>query len=346
MILKKSRAQAMPDAKLPLASVKRLSGGRVLVVGDVMLDVYLFGEAERISPEAPVPVVGIVHEKQYLGGAANVARNIKALGGEATLVGIIGEDSSAMLFRALMATEQINDALITVSGRPTTVKTRVLAQRQQMIRLDREDAGLLASDINAALADRLRAELKRHDAVVLSDYAKGVFSGELMGELRNILHEMPSRPPILVDPKPQHMPIFHGLDILTPNLKETGAAAHLPVRNREEIALAGRRVLEIISCKELVVTLGAQGLALFCESGEVLHIPATAREVFDVTGAGDTVIATLALGLAAHMELRMAAMLANYAAGVVVAKVGAGTASQVELQDAMRQSPVVAINQW
>ncbi|HIW78251.1 MAG TPA: D-glycero-beta-D-manno-heptose-7-phosphate kinase [Candidatus Bilophila faecipullorum] len=334
----------MSSPVLTPEAVERLAGKRVLVVGDIMLDAYLMGDADRISPEAPVPVVRIESERYLLGGAGNVARNIAALGGVATLAGAVGEDGSASQVRSLVNAEGIRSALIPFSGRPTTVKTRIMARRQQMLRLDQEDARPFSAAEQEAVLDVLAAELADHDVVILSDYNKGLVSAPFMARFRALLAGCGHPVKVLVDPKPGNAALYGGSYLLTPNTKETGECAGLPVRNREEILAAGRAILEKVGCPYLLTTLGPDGMALF-SGPDVWHVPTMAQDVFDVTGAGDTVIASVGLGLAAGLELLPACVLANYAAGLVVAQVGAAVASPQALRQVIDELPVT-ISKW
>lgn len=325
--------------------VNELTGKRVLVVGDLMLDAYLFGDAERISPEAPVPVVRIETERHLLGGAGNVARNIAALGGAVSLVGVVGEDNEGDRLERLLENEGIASRVVRLPDRPTTIKTRVMARRQQMLRLDREHTAPLDSTALDAVFRRLDEVLEQHAVVILSDYSKGLVSPLFMERLRHRLRGLEGVR-LLVDPKPANAALYGGAFLLTPNTKETGECAGLPVRDRGEILAAGRRLLHRTGCEHLLTTLGADGMALFLRDEEVWHIPTTARDVFDVTGAGDTVIAALALALAAGWPLLDASILANYAAGLVVARVGAATVTQQELTHAIRSLPSPALTRW
>jgi len=338
------KVKTMSSPVLTPEAVERLAGKRVLVVGDIMLDAYLMGDADRISPEAPVPVVRIESERYLLGGAGNVARNIAALGGVATLAGAVGEDGSASQVRSLVNAEGIRSALIPFSGRPTTVKTRIMARRQQMLRLDQEDARPFSAAEQEAVLDVLAAELADHDVVILSDYNKGLVSAPFMARFRALLAGCGHPVKVLVDPKPGNAALYGGSYLLTPNTKETGECAGLPVRNREEILAAGRAILEKVGCPYLLTTLGPDGMALF-SGPDVWHVPTMAQDVFDVTGAGDTVIASVGLGLAAGLELLPACVLANYAAGLVVAQVGAAVASPQALRQVIDELPVT-ISKW
>ena len=331
---------------LPPDLAQRLRDKRVLIVGDVMLDQYLFGDAERISPEAPVPVIRLEHECAYLGGAGNVARNVASLGGRASLVGLAGEDDAGQALLDLVRQEAITAYIHLCPGRVTTLKTRVLARNQQMLRLDREDPSLLKPDEERLLLERLASLAEEHDALILSDYGKGLVSPSFMASLHALLSSLPRAPLMLVDPRPHNMRLYQGAFLLTPNLKESAEAVHLSTRSQDEILATGRAVMDRSGARHLLITLGPQGMALFVSTGEVWRIPTSAQAVFDVSGAGDTVIGAVALGLAAGMPLLPACMLANFAAGVVVAKVGTATATPDELVNAVTTWPVPDLEKW
>lgn len=335
-------ALSSPD---PTGTLRTFQNKRVLVIGDLMLDTYLTGDAERISPEAPVPVVRIEHEAHLLGGAGNVACNIAALGGRATIIGIAGRDSAADTLDSLFTSRGIR-AVLTRLDRRTTVKTRVMARRQQMLRLDHECTDALTPSELSLLLQVIRAEAADHDVLILSDYAKGLINAAFTDGLTALIASLPHQVTVLVDPKPQHFPLFSSAALLTPNLKETGEGAHLPVRSREEILTAGRSILHSVGCRHLLSTLGPQGMALFLSPSEVWHIPALALDVFDVTGAGDTVIATIGLALAAGCSLLDACIVANCAAGVVVGKVGAATVSPKELEASLSTAHRAIPSRW
>lgn len=222
-----------------------------------------------------------------------MARNIVALGGVATLAGVMGKDASADRIRGLVRDEGICGAFVALPQRPTTVKTRVMARRQQMLRLDSEDASPLSSADQEALLSVITEQLPAHDVVILSDYSKGIVSLSFMSRLRGLLAASPHQVKVLIDPKPSNVGLYGGSFLLTPNTKETGECAGMPVRSREEILAAGRAILEKVGCPHLLTTLGSDGMALFSGPSEVWHVPTMAQDVFDVTGAGDTVIATL-----------------------------------------------------
>jgi D-beta-D-heptose 7-phosphate kinase/D-beta-D-heptose 1-phosphate adenosyltransferase len=312
------------------ALLAAMRGRRVLVVGDVMLDEFIWGRVARISPEAPVPVVEVTGQSFHAGGAANVAANVRALGGEVVIAGVVGEDAAAERLRDLLLGSGIEPALASAPGdRPTTVKTRIVAHHQQIVRADREQSDDIGPDLEAALLARLRAALPRVAAVVVSDYQKGVVTPGVMRALRRAARLR--RLPLLVDPKVRHFELYRNATLVTPNQAEAEQATGIRIRSLSDLQAAGRRILAVVRCEAALITRGEHGMSLFRAGRRPLHIPTTAREVFDVTGAGDTVIATLALALAARAPLADAAVLANLAAGVVVGKLGTATLSAQEL---------------
>jgi D-beta-D-heptose 7-phosphate kinase/D-beta-D-heptose 1-phosphate adenosyltransferase len=320
------------------AILAAMRGRRVLVVGDVMLDEFLWGRVSRISPEAPVPVVEVTRESFHVGGAGNVAANVRGLGGEAVLLGLVGKDEAARRVREAVAAAGIEERLVeSGTGRPTTVKTRVVAHHQQVVRADREDAAEIAGRDGATLRAGLREALRGADAVVVSDYQKGVVTEALLGELVPLARRR--RLPVLLDPKRRHFGRYRGVSVITPNQLEAEQATGLRLSDERAVAEAGRRIIAALRCRAALVTRGEHGLSLFERGRPPLHVPATAREVFDVTGAGDTVIATLALAVAAGATLAEAAFLANAAAGVVVGKLGTAQATPDEVLAALRERP-------
>jgi len=320
-----------------------LAGKRVMIVGDVMLDHYTFGHVTRISPEAPVPVVEVIREDYVLGGAGNVARNINALGGRATMLGVIGDDRDGETLTGLLDAHAVNTVLAQDDRRRTTRKTRIIAQNQQIVRVDRENAGPLSEKVVGELLESIRIHGQQHDIVIVSDYGKGVITRPVMDALRALIGPAGRKPRILVDPKPQNYDLYHNVDILTPNAKEAGEGAGIPCTWPNGPAAVGKALFQRLNCRDLLITLGPQGMALFEGSTRARHIPTFARTVFDVTGAGDTVIATLALGLAAGASMLEAAMLANHAAGIVVAQVGAATPTLPGLRQAVEEHPAPPI---
>jgi len=312
------------------ALLKKISRLRLLVVGDVMLDHYIWGDATRISPEAPVPVVDIARDSWTAGGAANVALNIASLGARCTIAGFIGRDEAGEKLARILHERKIA-TLPTPGSAPTIVKTRVLVQRQQLCRLDREAAPstyrITGDQAEALLANEVAA----CDAVILSDYAKGILGDDVIARVTKLARARGKF--VALDPKPKRKLHFHGLDLLTPNKRESlelaglAPAPHAPFPAAEVCA----RLHELYATKHLVITLGEDGM-LLSRGGKILKtIPTAAREVFDVSGAGDTSLAALALALAAGATLETAAHFANAAAGVVVGKLGTATVTPAEL---------------
>jgi rfaE bifunctional protein kinase chain/domain len=326
------------------AGLRAMAGRRVLVVGDVMLDRYLSGEAARISPEAPVPVVRVEEERLLPGGAGNVAVNIRALGGEAVLVGARGDDPEGRELERLLENAGVVAALATLHGRPTTTKTRIIARGQQIARIDRERVDTFNETECAAILKETARRAAGCSALVLSDYRKGLVGVHTAAGLRSLASA--AKLPLLVDPKPTDIDLYTGMTLLTPNAEEAGRAANMPVRTPGEIVAAGRRIMQTTGCAKLVITLGERGMAVFEGNGAVWRIPTVARQVFDVTGAGDTVIAALALGEAAALPLIDSCLLANYAAGIVVGKVGAASATPAMLAEALETLPPPSAEAW
>jgi rfaE bifunctional protein kinase chain/domain len=325
-------------------SLRAMAGQRILVVGDVMLDRYLSGEASRISPEAPVPVVRIEQERLLPGGAGNVAVNIRALGGEAVLVGARGDDPEGRELERLLENAGVVAALPTLHGRPTTTKTRIIARGQQIARIDRERTEPYSATESDAILKETTCRAAECRALVLSDYHKGLVGARTADGLRDLASA--AKLPLLVDPKPVDINLYTGVTLLTPNVEEAGRAANMPVRTPGEIVAAGRRIMRTTGCAKLVITLGERGMAVFEGDSPARRIPTVARQVFDVTGAGDTVIAALALGEAAGLPLIASCLLANYAAGIVVGKVGAASATPAMVLEAMETLPPPPAEAW
>ncbi len=315
--------------------VQRIAGKKILVVGDIIVDQFVWGTVNRISPEAPVPVVNVTKEELLLGGGANVLHNIHSLGAEAVLCGIIGDDEMGGRLQGLLQDLGASTSGLVQGKRPTTVKTRVVAQGQQVVRFDREQTGTPSETTIAAMGSFLEQNISDYDAIIISDYYKGVISKPLMEKLlarvAQVEQETGKKIPVVVDPKPDQPERFAGVTLLTPNHLEAEKMSGMRIRNTEELRVAAEIMLQKVGCQAVLITRGEAGMALLESGRELLSIPTTAREVFDVTGAGDTVIAVLAMGLAAGAPFGEAAALANIAAGVVVGKVGTATVSQEEL---------------
>jgi D-beta-D-heptose 7-phosphate kinase/D-beta-D-heptose 1-phosphate adenosyltransferase len=313
----------------------RFSRSRVLILGDVMLDEYVWGTVSRISPEAPVPVVAVRSESVKVGGAGNVATNVAALGGQASLIGLVGDDAVAeRLGHELELAGVKSDGLIVDRSRPTTVKSRVVAGSQHIVRFDRESDAPISPAIRERVVAAVRERLSGADVLLISDYAKGLIGP---GLVRAVLAVAARQGRIVaVDPKVQHLSLFKGVTVVAPNHHEAAAAVRLQVRNEADLLRVGRVLLRRLQVRAVLITRGEQGMSLFEAEKAVVHIPTVAREVYDVTGAGDTVMGALSLALAARADMREAAIIANYAAGVVVGKRGTATVTRGELERALR----------
>ncbi|MBI2877274.1 MAG: D-glycero-beta-D-manno-heptose-7-phosphate kinase [Candidatus Tectomicrobia bacterium] len=318
--------------------VSRAPETQVLVLGDLILDEYLWGKIDRISPEAPVPIVELEWSKENfsLGGAANVAHNLAHLGAQVLLAGTLGADERGAQMRAMLQGAGIDaQGVIEDSSRPTTCKTRILAHNQQILRLDREARHEISPALEGRLWGLIEPVLPRVTGIVLSDYRKGVLSDSL---LQALLSQARARKiPVVVDPKGKDYTRYRGATVLTPNQKEAEAAAGVQIGQEEDLEAAGRYLLETTACDYLLVTRGKDGMSLFQRGGLLQHIPTVAREVFDVTGAGDTVISVFGLGLFLGGDPLEAARLANLAAGLVVSKVGTVPISHQELTESVAQ---------
>ena len=310
--------------------VNRLNKSRVMVVGDVMLDEFIWGSVSRISPEAPVPVVWVKSESYMPGGALNVANNIAALGGKAFIAGIVGDDHRGQLLTEEALKRNINvEGLIVDANRPTTLKTRIIAHHQQVVRIDKEDTNPVDSDILRQVTRYVREKIQDIDGIIIEDYGKGLVVPELVKELVNLGKKY--KKVISVDPKEEHFSYYKGITVMTPNNHEASKAVGFEIKDEDTLIKAGRELVNKLSCDAVLITLGENGMCLFENSKRITHIPTVAQEVFDVSGAGDTVIATFTLGLSCGAGKLEAAHIANFAAGIVVGKVGTATTTQDEL---------------
>jgi D-beta-D-heptose 7-phosphate kinase/D-beta-D-heptose 1-phosphate adenosyltransferase len=318
----------LTPALMPLharALFERTRGRKILVVGDVMIDEWIWGTVSRISPEAPVPVVAVSDHSFTLGGAGNVANNLRALDADVAFAATVGDDSFAQEVRRLLRGEGVDgDGLFTMTDRPTTRKTRVVAHHQQVVRADWESSAALPDADRERLAGFVRERAAASDAVILSDYAKGLLS-------REIVEAALACPLVLADPKPQNVALFTGVTCIAPNVHEASAMTGVSVTDDASLERAGVALLDRLQCRYAVITRGEHGMALFGSHGERLQVPSVARTVFDVSGAGDTVIAVLTLALSAGAPIEQAMQLANFAAGAVVEKLGTATASAEEI---------------
>jgi D-beta-D-heptose 7-phosphate kinase/D-beta-D-heptose 1-phosphate adenosyltransferase len=327
----------LPDLDVARAReiVGRFRDVDVLVAGDVMLDRFIVGRVSRISPEAPVPVVVFEHEHVRLGGAANVAHNIATLGGRTTLVGVVGDDAAGARLREGLAVPGIVSRLIVDPTRPTTEKVRIVTERnQQVARVDYEREGDIAGAVERAVVECARREAGEAAALLVSDYLKGAVTRGVVEAL--VAGRRSRATPVIVDPKIPHLSCYAGATLVTPNVHEAEAATHRRVRSDEDAREAAREFRTRASCEAVLITRGEHGMWVSAGAVEGA-IPANAREVSDVTGAGDTVVATLALALAAGASVAEAAVLANSAAGVVVGKFGAATLGPAELLAAVAE---------
>ncbi|MBN2397214.1 MAG: D-glycero-beta-D-manno-heptose-7-phosphate kinase [Deltaproteobacteria bacterium] len=320
--------------KRALEIIDRFHRSKVLVVGDIMVDQFIWGKVSRISPEAPVPVVNVTSENLLLGGCANVLNNVFSMGGKVAVSGIVGTDTMGMWLIDTLQKMGIDTAgVIIEEGRPTIVKTRIIAHSQQVVRFDREEKKPVAQDSLQRIIAYIKATQEDLGAVIISDYNKGVFSERLVREIR----EITSRRGIIlcIDPKQSDFTTYRGCDLLTPNRQETERALGREIESRDDLIQGGGALLRNFGFRALLVTMGEEGMTLFEKDGAVTHIPAVAREVFDVTGAGDTVIGVFALCVAAGATFTEAAVLANHAAGIAVGKVGTAPVYRDELKKAL-----------
>ena len=309
---------------------------RILVIGDLMLDQFIRGSVSRISPEAPVPVVRVASETFVPGGAGNVAHNLAALGAQVELMGVVGDDAAGRHLTGELATQRIDPASVIVdTGRVTSQKCRVIAEHQQVVRYDRETSGPIGPRAEGRLLGELTRALKRADGVILSDYGKGVLSPRILDA--SISGARRLKIPIVVDPKVENFKRYKKVTCLTPNTLEAWSGMGMLQQPGEApLVELGRRIIKALQCESLLITRGGEGMSLFSSHAAPVHIPTEAREVFDVTGAGDTVISVLTLALACGADFRLSAVLANRAAGIVVAKLGTAVASAEELREVLK----------
>jgi len=314
--------------------ISGFSRARIMVIGDLILDEFIWGKVSRISPEAPIPVVEVSNESFMPGGAANVACNIRALGGEVTLVGLIGGDARGKTLSSLLKKKGVNiNGLITTPERPTTLKTRIIAHQQQMVRVDKE----IAEPINNKLLDKTLSVIKKLsknvDAFLIEDYGKGIIVPALIKEVVKIAKK--KKLVVTVDPKENHINYYKGVTAITPNQFEAAGAIGVNIKDERSLRSAGRKLLAALKLKSVLITLGENGMCLFQDNGRVTHIPTRAKEVFDVSGAGDTVIGAFTLSLAVGADMEEAAHLSNYAAGIVVGKVGVAVVTRSDLKSVL-----------
>jgi rfaE bifunctional protein kinase chain/domain len=314
---------------------KKFGKTGILVIGDLMIDQYIWGRVKRISPEAPVPVVEVTEENLLLGGAANVAHNVLSLGGRVFIAGTIGEDATGKILIDKLRENGFNtDGVVKDGKRPTTVKTRVLAHSQQVVRFDREEKTEIQQSTLSQLLEYVRYCLPKIKGIVISDYCKGLITKKLV---KTLLKLAGKKIFIAVDPKIGHFDYYRGVDLITPNTNEASFAAGIDITDDKTLISAGNLLIKKLQCGSVTITRGDEGMTLFEKTGRVTHIPTCAQEVYDVSGAGDTVIATLTLCKAAGAPLSDAAIVANHAAGVVVGKIGTATVTQQDILKSMKK---------
>jgi rfaE bifunctional protein kinase chain/domain len=337
----KSRLRGDDGLRLPVPDLRALRGhitrfpqASVLVVGDLILDHYIWGKVSRISPEAPVPIVHVSSESLKLGGAANVYNNIVSLGGRTDLCGIIGSDEGGRQLLKEMGTQrQGRGGVVIDPDRPTTRKTRVIAHNQQIVRYDVEGRTDISAQHQKRIIRYVESRLRDISCLVVSDYAKGVVTAALMAELTRLAALR--RIPVIVDPKVEHFSYYKGVTVVTPNHLEATQAAGVHGDNDQAVNQAGDILRQRLGCECVLITRGEKGMSLFESNGSRWHIPTVARQVYDVTGAGDTAIGTLALAMATGASIRDGAILANHAAGIVVGMVGTATVTAQQLAEAL-----------
>ncbi|MBI5234098.1 MAG: D-glycero-beta-D-manno-heptose-7-phosphate kinase [Deltaproteobacteria bacterium] len=313
--------------------MERFGRARLLVIGDLIMDHFIWGRVTRISPEAPVPVVDVTSESILMGGSANVVNNIHSLGGRCLVAGVVGKDADGRKLLSMLSNMGAQtEGIIIDSKRPTTIKTRIIAHSQQMVRFDRENRDKVDSTVTDKLMRYIEKAAKHVDIIVISDYAKGVITEGLMEEVAGAAKS--ANKPVAVDPKVAHLDYYKGLTIITPNNLEASMASNMDITDDASLHNAGEALFNRLDCEALLITRGEHGMSLF-EAGCETHIPTVAQEVYDVSGAGDTVIAVLSLALAGGADFKEAAVLANYAAGIVVGKVGTAAVAMEELEDAV-----------
>ena len=331
----------MKERKKLESILKRFSGVKLLVVGDIMMDRTILGKVSRISPEAPVPVVIAETEDFNLGGAANVAHNIRSLGGTVSLCGILGDDENGRKIYGRIAEKGIQtQGIFFEQGRQTTVKTRIIAHHphyQQLVRVDRETTGLLKATTLESLSKFLMGRIEDFDGVVISDYGKGLLTRRLIQSV--VKKAEKSEKLIMVDPKVKNFFFYKGATVITPNTNEASEASRIPATDQLSVEKMGKSLLKRLRCHALVITQGEKGMTIFEPHQKPYRVPTVAKEVYDVTGAGDTVIGTMAvaLGTGPNVSYKDAASLANYAAGIVVGKVGTAVVTDEELLNVIKE---------
>ncbi|RMG52654.1 MAG: D-glycero-beta-D-manno-heptose-7-phosphate kinase [Acidobacteria bacterium] len=334
-----SPGDAMSRPTISIHRVKRLldqfGTKRILVIGDLMLDEFIWGRASRISPEAPVPVVEIERESTHLGGAGNVVHNLRSLEADVVVLGVVGRDRAGdRISETLSELGAETSGLLVDPSRPTTVKTRIIAHNQQVVRADRESRRPLSPPLTEQLIARFTERLDECDGVVISDYDKGVITPQLLQRILPLAEA--AGKPVFLDPKLRNFKHYSPVTLLKPNQREAEQITHIEIADEASLLEAGRTILQWLQCQHLLITRGELGMTLFSGDGQVTHIPTVTREVYDVTGAGDTTMAALALAFVSGAPPLEAAILANYAASVVIGKVGTVPVTPQDILTAIR----------
>ena len=314
-----------------LKILENFKNKKILVIGDIMLDKYIWGDVSRISPEAPVQVVNVLKETYEAGGAANVANNIAALSGNAFMVGIAGSDEAKNILLEELRKKNVNtDGIFTDKDKPTTQKIRIIGKSQQLLRVDYENNEHVHKNIEASIMGFLEKNINYADVVVISDYAKGVVTQEISKKILEISKK--HNKPVIVDPKPKHKDFYSDATLITPNNSEASEMAGIEDGSDERIGEIGKKLMKSLNTNVLI-TRGEKGMSLFEKDSKVIHIPAKAKEVYSLIGAGDTVVATIAMAIASGSDLREAAVLSNIAAGIKVGKIGTASVSIEEIKN-------------
>ena len=314
--------------------IKNFKNPKILIVGDLILDEYFWGQVNRISAEAPVPILEVKETSYALGAAANAAHNARALGNEVSLIGVLGLDERGKVFKKILEQKEINgNGIIIDSGRKTTLKTRVLAKNQQIVRIDSEDRNFISSQIKDKIFNLIKEKIKNLDAIMISDYAKGVVSPDLSKNIIELANQ--NNIPCFVDPKGSDYLKYKNCHIITPNEKELAQALNLRIENKTQFLDAGKMLLSHVMADNILVTQGKKGMTLFKKKGDSFHVPALNKEAVDISGAGDSAITSFILSLAAGANLKQAMIIASHVCGIVVGKMGTAVVSQQELEKSL-----------
>ena len=319
-----------------LSMIPKLQKQSILVVGDTMVDKFIWGKVSRISPEAPVPVVEVSSDTETLGGAGNVASNITSLGATAYLITVIGDDINGINMKNMLKEKNINhDFVVVDKNRPTTIKTRIIASHQQVVRFDREVKGTFLPSTEKMIIKNIEAVISKVSGIIISDYAKGIIVPKVLKKIITLAKKR--NIPVTVDPKVENFRRYKYITCMTPNTKEATEGMNAKnIHTDEDIALLGKRILKLLKSESVLITRGEKGMTLVEKNNKITNIPTRAKEVYDVTGAGDTVIATMTLALSAKFNFVSSAEIANFAAGFVVAKVGTATITSKELEETIK----------